>query len=124
MRIVVNPRTGQSCWVEKPESGGSWSSGLVWFDSLPANRVWLDPFTLTGSDSLAVYERPGGRLLRVLNKDSMPGALRAVRQRGNMVLVEAVSGDPENYTATPIGWIRVRDSLGRLLLWLYDFDSC
>jgi hypothetical protein len=123
IRIVTDPLTSSEAWVKRPAPGGSWNAGLVLLDSL-TGVAWLDPFTLTATDSLVVYDGPGGKRSRVLRKDSLPGGLRATRQSGDWIFVEAVREDPENYVSTPIGWIRTRDPKGRLLIWLYSEDNC
>ena len=126
IRIVTNPHLNSSEWVERPQERTSWRSGLVWTDSLTNSPVWLDPFFLPGKDSVVVYDSPGGKPCGLLAKNGTPGALRAVEQIGDFVKVEAVVLGYFDATPTvsPVGWIRVRDPKGHLLVWLRDFCSC
>jgi hypothetical protein len=122
--VVTDPPTAATTWIRRPPDSGSWSFGLVRFDSLAGCRGWLDPFTLSGFGAVTVYEDADGSRHRLIPKDELPGPLRAVEQRGNYVRVIAVIDRGDWTEERPLGWLRVRDSRGRLLLWLYDFGNC
>lgn len=121
--IVLNSRADRRTWIEQPTSGGSWDAGVVRFDSLPGHPRWLDPFSLTGRTVLGLYEDGDGLRQHLVSKADVRDPLRAVEQRGLFIRVVAAVDHGEWIEERPLGWIRVRDTTRRLLVWPISVDT-
>ncbi|MEM1205876.1 MAG: hypothetical protein AAGN66_21780 [Acidobacteriota bacterium] len=138
LRIVVDPGSGRTVWVDTAEWMGALtpfgaSAGLEWarFDVNGPLSVAVDPFWL-GPGPRALYERPSPdtEVVYIQPTAKIPGEdsdltfadhrgafwLREIRRGFGHLWVD-VPGEGRRAPQRPLGWIQLRDASGRLTVW-------
>jgi hypothetical protein len=133
LQIVIDPVDNRRRWLDPEEVEKDFRVKVVMLDSLAAvspGELFLDVFRFTPDRRCRLYETPspdaGFRLIS--ETDTAGYLLSALEVRGGFVRVGNYIVNFENQLEAPkivpLGWVRIWDDDGVLLIWIKNEDLC
>lgn len=116
VRAALNAKYDSSIWIRPDEFG---SQHTVLISSLP-KHIYVRTDLGQDGEGLSVYQKPVIEEPHTILPKGY-GILGVMQQSGDFIQVGLPYGEGG---LRPIGWIRIRDENGRLVVWPWHYDSC
>jgi hypothetical protein len=133
LQIVIDPIDNRRRWLDPEEVEKDFRARVVMFDSLATvgpGEIFLDVFRFTPDRRCRLYNAPSPDAdFKVISEADTAGYLLSVLEvRGGFARVGNYivnyENQPEAPKVVPLGWVRIWDDEGVLLVWIENVDLC
>ncbi len=129
--IVSDPVTDLRVWINLDDLKPSFTYGVVMIDTFTPGHGAMTPiniFHFTQSGRRKLYAQPDAQATFsiVSNQDYPYRRFYVQEQQGNFIKVAWAIHDhaSDSLKIEALGWIKIRDKVGRLTFWFEMYDDC
>lgn len=124
--VASHPVKNLRVWINVEDLKEDFKVSILMLEEINSWDGFIDIFCFTESKRRKVYREPKRDSDYFIISPKGELLLKAIEQKDGFIKIGRVDVDFDTYEESiePIGWIRIRDDEGRLMIWIEDVDLC